>query len=352
FDEAIVSQKNIENLIGATQIPLAVTTPIKIEGQFARGEFYIPMATTEKSLVASTSRGCRALTLSGGVRTRILQDKMTRAPLFKIRSVDEGLIVKGWIENNLDVLQNEISKNSAYTRLEGVRTWITGRNLFTRFEFTTGDAMGMNMATRATDIICRFLLNRFPNLEWIAISSNMCVDKKPSAINFIEGRGKTVIAEAELPAEVVSMVLKTDVEALEEVNYRKNLIGSAMAGSLGFNAHFANIVAAIFIATGQDVAQVVSGSMGFTLLEKGEGDPPSLHASVTMPTLEVATVGGGTRLESQRDALDLLGVRGTGNPPGTNAKKLAEIIAATVLAGELSLLSAQAEHTLAKAHSV
>ncbi|OIP98408.1 hydroxymethylglutaryl-CoA reductase (NADPH) [Candidatus Wirthbacteria bacterium CG2_30_54_11] len=349
FDDDPVVKKNVENLIGAVSIPVGITAPLMMRGQFAQGEFYVPLATTEKSLVASTSRGCRALTLSGGVKAKVLKDRMTRAPLFVVQSLEQAIGVAEWIENHHEVLQQKIDECSSHTRLESARSWIIGLNLFVRFEFSTGDAMGMNMTTKAADVMGRYLVEQFPGLRFVTVSSNICVDKKPSALNFIEGRGKTVVAECLLPASIVREVLKTTIEGMAEVNYRKNLIGSAQAGSYGFNAHFANLVAATFIATGQDPAQVVSGSMGFTLLEK-VGD--SLHASVTMPSLEVATVGGGTRLPSQQDALRLLGVEGAGEPSGSNACKLAEIIAGVVLAGELSLIAAQVEHSLAKAHSI
>jgi hydroxymethylglutaryl-CoA reductase (NADPH) len=194
--------------------------------------------------------------------------------------------------------------------------------------------------------VAKYVQQHFPKARLVALSGNMCVDKKANAVNFLLGRGKTVVAEAVVKREVLER-LGITAEDIHEVNVRKNLIGSALAHSYGFNAHFANIVAAIFIATGQDVAQVVESSMGITSTEPRDD---GLYVSVFLPSLEVGTVGGGTGLPTQREALALLGVAGSGNPPGTNALKFAEIIAAAVLAGELNLLIALARNELASAH--
>ncbi|WP_010477904.1 hydroxymethylglutaryl-CoA reductase (NADPH) [Thermococcus zilligii] len=341
--------KNIENMIGVVQIPMGVAGPLKINGEYARGEFYIPLATTEGALVASVNRGCSALTEAGGVKTTIIDDKMTRAPLLKCPDARKAREVAEWVKNNLDYLQEKaVSKITRHGKLRGVKPFIVGNNLYLRFEFETGDAMGMNMVTITSEEIMNVIEEEFPEVKYLALSGNLCVDKKPNALNFIEGRGKTVIAEAVIPREIVEKKLKTTPELIAEVNYRKNLIGSAQAGSYGFNAHFGNIVGAIFLATGQDEAQVTEGSHGITLAEvTPEGD---LYISVTMPSLEIGTVGGGTRVPTQREALSIMGVAGGGDPPGSNAKKFAEIVAGAVLAGELSLLAAIAAKHLAKAH--
>ncbi|NJE60832.1 hydroxymethylglutaryl-CoA reductase (NADPH) [Thermococcus sp. 21S7] len=350
IDPERVIGKNIENMIGVVQIPMGVAGPLRINGEYAKGEFYIPLATTEGALVASVNRGCSALTAAGGVETTIIDDKMTRAPLLKCPDARRAREVAEWVRANIDYLQEKaVSKVTRHGKLRDVKPYIVGNNLYLRFEFETGDAMGMNMVTIASEEIMKVIEEHFPDVRYLALSGNLCVDKKPNAMNFINGRGKTVIAEAVIPREIVEKKLKTTPELIAEVNYRKNLVGSAQAGSYGFNAHFANIVGAIFLATGQDEAQITEGSHGVTLAEvTAEGD---LYISVTMPSLEIGTVGGGTRVPTQREALSIMGVAGGGEPAGANARKFAEIIAGTVLAGELSLLAAIAAKHLAKAHA-
>ncbi len=347
FDEVV--GKNIENPIGAVQIPVGIIGPLKINGEYAKGEFYVPLATTEGALVASISRGAKAITLSGGAKTRIIYDGMTRAPLIWTPSVEEALRLVEWVRNHFGDIKSVAESTTRHGKLVDIRPYIAGNNVWLRFIYTTGDAMGMNMATIATDKACSYIEEKYPGtIKCLALSGNMCVDKKPALINMLEGRGKTVVAEAVIPHDIALKVLKAEPQLIHDINTRKNLLGSARAGAIAYNAHFANIITAIFIATGQDVAQVVESSMGYTWTEiTNNGD---LYVSVTLPSLEVGTVGGGTRLPTQREALRILGVEGGGNPPGTNAKKFAEIIAATVLAGELNLLAALASRQLARAH--
>ncbi len=347
FDEIV--GRNIENPIGAVQVPVGIIGPLKINGEYAKGEFYVPLATTEGALVASVSRGAKAITLSGGAKTRILYDGMTRAPLLWTPSVEEALRLVEWVKQSFNEIKAVAESTTRHGKLVDIKPYITGNNVWLRFIYTTGDAMGMNMATIATDKACNYIEENFPGtVKCLALSGNMCVDKKPAIINMLEGRGKTVVAEAIISRETALKVLKAEPELIHDINTRKNLLGSARAGAIAYNAHFANIIAAIFIATGQDVAQVVESSMGYTWTEiTSNGD---LYISVTLPSLEVGTVGGGTRLPTQREALRILGVEGGGDPPGTNARKFAEIIAATVLAGELNLLAALAAKQLARAH--
>jgi len=347
FEELV--GRNIENPIGAVQVPVGVAGPLRVLGEYARGDFYIPLATTEGALVASVNRGAKAVTMAGGARTRVLRDGMARAPLLWTPSLEEAVRLVEWVRENMEEVRRAAESTTRHGRLLEVQPFIAGNLVWLRFVYHTGDAMGMNMATIATDAAVRRILEGFPGeARLVAISGNMCTDKKPAATNLILGRGKTVTAEALLPRRVVEETLKTTPEAIDYVAKAKNLLGSAMAGSLGgFNAHAANVVAAIFIATGQDVAQVVESSTTFTWTELRGGD---LYISVTMPSLEVGTVGGGTRLPTQREALQLLGAAGGGDPPGSNARKLAEIIAATVLAAELNLLAALARNELARAH--
>ena len=339
---------NIENAIGAVQIPVGIVGPLRVNGDYAKGDFYVPLATTEGALVASVNRGAKAVTASGGAYVKVLKDGMTRAPLIWTPSVVEAVRFVEWVKANMEVLRGKVSEVTRHGRLLDLQPFIVGNLVWLRFIYSTGDAMGMNMATIASDRICSYIEQSYDGeARCISLSGNMCVDKKPAIINRLLGRGKYVVAEALIPASVAESVLKARIDLIHYINQAKNLLGSGVAGSVSFNAHYANIIAAIFIATGQDVAQVVESSMGFTWTEL-RGD--SLYISVTLPSLEVGTVGGGTRLRTQREALSIMGVAGGGNPPGVNALKFAEIVAATVLAGELNLLAALASGHLARAH--
>ncbi len=348
FEELV--GRNIENPIGAVQVPVGVVGPLRVEGEYAHGEYYVPLATTEGALVASINRGAKAITLSGAAKARVVRDGMARAPLFWTPSIVDAVKFVEWVRDNIDGVRRAAESTTRHGKLVEVQPFIAGNLVWLRMVYSTGDAMGMNMATIASDAAARYILENYPGkASLVALSGNMCTDKKATAVNILLGRGKTVIAEALVKRDIVLKVLKASPEDIDYVAKAKNLLGSAYAGALGgFNAHVANIIAAIFIATGQDVAQVVESSMAFTWTEiRGNGD---LYISVTLPSLEVGTVGGGTRLPTQREALELLGVAGGGDPPGVNARKFAEIIAATVLAGELNLLAALAANELAQAH--
>lgn len=335
------ASKNVENMIGAVQIPLGFAGPLKINGQEASGEFIIPLATTEGALIASIARGASVINNGGGANVVVLQDLMTRAPVFRVRDLEHSAKVIDWIENNLEAIDEAVSETTGHGKLFEIEPYVDGRSLFLRFSYSTGDAMGMNMATIATESVCRLIENN-TDAVLISVSGNLCSDKKPAAVNLIKGRGKIVVAEARIPQDVVEGRLHTTTDAVVETNYRKNLIGSAMAGSYGANAHAANMVAALYIATGQDPAQVVGGSMTITSCENAEGD---LYISVRMPVVEVGTVGGGTSLPCQSEALKMMDCLGSGK-----AKKFAEIVACTVLAGELSTLAAQSAGHLGAAH--
>ncbi len=346
IDVERASCRNCENMIGAAQIPLGVAGPLRVEGSYAKGEFLLPMATTEGALVASVSRGAKAVNQSGGAKVVILNDKMTRAPVFKVPSAEKAVEFIDWISNNLEEIRKEAEANSRFLKIETIKPYFVGRNVFLRFECFTGDAMGMNMVTIGVGQACEFIQEKLPWAQLISVTGNMCTDKKPSALNFVEGRGKSLIAECLLKKNVIEKILKTSPEKLVDVNYRKNLLGSAQAGSYGFNSHYANMIAAMFIACGQDPAHVVGGSMGITTAEL-EGE--DLYFSVTIPNLNVGSVGGGTGLGTQSECLEMVGCTNKA-PAGDNSKKLAEVISACVLAGELSALSALSSGQLAKAH--
>jgi hydroxymethylglutaryl-CoA reductase (NADPH) len=346
IDVERVVKRNCENMIGTVQIPVGVAGPVLVAGEYAQGSYYLPLATTEGALVASVNRGCTAITRAGGAEVRILHDGMTRAPVFAADSVVHAKQVADWVAAHRDDLRAAAESTTNHGKMTDVVTYIAGTSVFVRIEFDTKDAMGMNMVTIASSKIADLIASG-TGARLIALSGNMCTDKKPAAINSIMGRGRSVVAGIALSHESISQILKTDSKSLFEVNYRKNLIGSARAGSMGFNAHAANIVAAMFIACGQDAAHAIDGSTCITTVDLTDS---GAYVSVTLPSLPVGTVGGGTGLETQQECLRMLGVAGGGDPPGTNARKLAEIIGAGVLAGELSLLGALAAQHLARAH--
>lgn len=335
-------KRNIENPIGTIQIPIGVAGPLKINGNHANGEFFVPLATTEGALVASVNRGASTITVSGGVNTHLIDDKMTRAPAIKTASISEAFTVKNWMESNFTKLKSLAESTTNHGKLIKIDPIIiVGNTVYPRFVYSTGDSMGMNMVTIATETILDAMEKEL-GFHALALSGNLCTDKKPSYINLIEGRGKTLSADILIKEDIVKSKLKTSAAAIEEVNTTKNLIGSAAAGSMGFNAHYANMIGALFLATGQDEAHIVEGSLGITTAENRDGD---LYFSVNMQDVPIATVGGGTRIETAQESLDILGVNGSGN-----VAKFAEIVIATVLAGELSLIGALAAGHLAKAH--
>ena len=341
-----VVKRNCENMIGTVQVPVGIAGPVLVDGEYANGSHYLPLATTEGALVASVNRGCSAITQAGGAQVRILHDGMTRAPVFATDNVVHARQVADWVAIHHDELRAAAESTTSHGRMTGVTTYIAGTSVFVRIEFDTKDAMGMNMVTIASAKVAE-LIAQGTGARLIALSGNMCTDKKPAAINGIMGRGRSVVAGIALSHDNISQILKTDAKSLIEVNYRKNLVGSARAGSMGFNAHAANIVAAMFIACGQDAAHAIDGSTCITTVDLTDS---GVYVSVTLPSLPVGTVGGGTGLETQQECLRIIGVAGGGNPPGTNARKLAEIIGAAVLAGEISLLGALAAQHLARAH--
>ena len=346
IDVERVVKRNCENMIGTVQVPLGVAGPLQVNGEYAHGSYYLPLATTEGALVASVNRGCSAITRAGGAEVRILHDGMTRAPVFAARSIAHAKQIVDWVAGHEADLRAAAESTTSHGKLIDLMPFIAGTSVFFRMNFDTKDAMGMNMVTIASAKVAD-LIAQETGARLVALSGNMCTDKKPAAINGIMGRGRSAVAGIALSHDLISSTFKTDAATLFEVNYRKNLVGSARAGSMGFNAHAANVVAAIFIACGQDAAHAIDGS---TCLTTVDPVPTGVYVSVTLPSLPVGTVGGGTGVATQQECLKLLGVAGGGTPPGTNAKKLAEIIASGVLAGELSLLGALAAQHLARAH--
>nr|ADX01170.1 putative 3-hydroxy-3-methyl-glutaryl-CoA reductase [Bacopa monnieri] len=349
FDYDSILGQCCEMPVGYVQIPVGIAGPLLLNGK----EYSVPMATTEGCLVASTNRGCKAIFASGGASSVILKDGMTRAPVVRFGTAKRAAELKFFLEDplNFEPLSLIFNSSSRFGRLQSIKCAVAGKNLYMRFTCSTGDAMGMNMVSKGVQNVMDFLNKEFPDMDVIGISGNYCSDKKPAAVNWIEGRGKSVVCEAIIKEDVVKKVLKTDVAPLVELNMLKNLTGSAMAGALGgFNAHASNIVSAVYIATGQDPAQNVESSHCITMMG-AVNDGKDLHISVTMPSIEIGTVGGGTQLASQSACLNLLGVKGASkDAPGSNSRQLATIVAGAVLAGELSLMSALAAGQLVRSH--
>ena len=269
YDYARVMGACCENVIGYVPVPVGVAGPCIIDGE----EFWLPMATTEGCLVASTMRGCKAMNAGGGVSTALLNDAMTRGPCVRFPTVVRAGMAKRWLdsEDGYRTIKKAFDSTSRFARLQSLKTNMAGSRLFIRFAAFTGDGMGMNMISKGVEYALSVISNEggFSDMEIVSISGNFCTDKKPAAVNWIEGRGKTVCAEAFVPAKIVRSVLKSSVDEMIQLNVEKNLIGSAIAGSIGgFNAHAANLVTAVFIATGQDPAQNVESSNCMTLMDK------------------------------------------------------------------------------------
>jgi hydroxymethylglutaryl-CoA reductase (NADPH) len=348
YDYSKVLGSCCENVIGYVPVPVGIAGPLILDGQ----KYHVPMATTEGCLLASTNRGCRAL--EHGVTSRVVGDGMTRGPVVRFPNIVRASEAMSWMQQpeNFQKMKDSFDETSRFARLRNIHVRIAGRYLFIRFAAKTGDAMGMNMLSKGTEKSLHTTQTYFPDMQILSLSGNFCTDKKPAAVNWIEGRGKSVVCEAVVSERIVTNVLKTTVDALIDVNLSKNMIGSAMAGSIGgFNAHAANIVTAIFIATGQDPAQNVGSSNCMTLMEPWGEEGRDLYISCTMPSIEVGTVGGGTGLPAQEACLAMLGAKGAhSTQPGKNANKLASIVCATVLAGELSLMAALTAGHLVKSH--
>jgi NADP-dependent 3-hydroxy-3-methylglutaryl-CoA reductase len=349
YDYDNVTNKCCENVIGYVPIPIGVAGPLLLNGKV----YNIPMATTEGCLVASTQRGCKAISLSGGATAVVVSRGMTRGPVVQLPNVLRAAELKQWLETaaNFAAVQKAFNSTSRFAKLQDLKVTLAGRNAYLRFKAATGDAMGMNMVSKGVEKALETIQTAFPDMRVLAVSGNMCIDKKPAALNWIEGRGRSVVADATIKGPVIESVLKTTVAALCAVNTSKNLVGSAMAGAIGgFNAHAANILTAIFLACGQDPAQNVESSMCITLLEP-VNNGQDLYISCTMPSIEVGTVGGGTQLPAQSACLEMLHCKGAhGDEPGRHADALAQVVCGAVLAGELSLLSALAAGHLVKSH--
>ncbi len=332
---------NVENAIGAAQVPLGVAGPLRVDGEHARGVFYVPLATTEGALVRSYERGMVALTRAGGARVRLWMDENRVSPVFLLADVGAARDFAREVEASFPALRAAAEATTAHGRLLRVEVHPIGREVIVSFCFHTADAQGMNMAVKATEAACRHLVEQGRARRY-SIFSGFGSEKRASGSLLAGGKGKKVTAGALLPAALVGACLHTTPARLAEM-WRLTLLGHLQAAALGYNGQYANGLAALFIACGQDVANVANSAVGITSFEvTAEGD---LYASVTLPSLSVATVGGGTGLGTGRECLEMLGCAGEGGAP-----KLAEIAAATLLAGELSMGAAIAAGELVAAH--
>ncbi|WP_022927274.1 hydroxymethylglutaryl-CoA reductase [Patulibacter americanus] len=333
---------NVESPIGVAQVPIGLAGPLKVNGEHAQGDFYVPMATTEGTLVASYSRGMRILHEAGGVTTTITDDRMQRAPSFVFDDARGARELGAWIREHHDEIRDVAESTTRSGKLIEIEQYQAGPILFCRFDYTTGDAAGQNLTGKATEAACRWILEQRPEIRDHFLESNFATDKKASQINVLKTRGKRVVAEATIPAELMERVTRARTERM----YRARQIatfGGLMSGANNNGSHSANGITAIFIACGQDVANVSESSTALVYAELREnGD---YYYSITIPSLIVATYGGGTGLPTQKECLDVMGCSGAGK-----VGKFAEIVAATVLCGEISLGSAISAGEWVSAH--
>lgn len=323
---------NCENFVGAAQVPMGIAGPLRVNGEHARGDFLIPLATSEGTLVASYNRGMRALMLSGGATCTVHEDAMQRAPAFVFEDARRARDFVEWVRQNEPAIRLVAESTSEHLRLAYIDPYTASKFAFLRFGYHTGDAAGQNMASRATHAACMWILRQFDGVQRFYLESNLATDKKPSHINLLRSRGHRVTAEATLSRDVLHRQLRVEPETLA-YHWGVASVGAFLAGAGNNGLHSANGITAMFIATGQDVANVAESSAAVVYTEVTPAR--DLYISVTIPSLIVATHGGGTGLPTQRECLELMGCTG----PGT-VRKLAEIVAGVVLAGEISLASA------------
>lgn len=335
-----LARGNIENIIGFTQVPVGAIGPLKINGDYATGDYYVPLSTTEGALIASFNRGARVITQSGGANVIVVRDCIQRAPFFELENLFQARDFVAWIGKHFVLLQQIAQSTTSHGKLLSYQPFIYGKVVFLRMNFSTGDAMGMNMITKASQEVCRYIAGHFP-IQRYSLESNMAVDKKPAHINSILGRGKTVSSEVVIKKNILTKYLRVSAKDIEKT-YHQQVAGGNLAGTLGVNGHYANGIAAMFLACGQDLANISESCVGYTSIEAIGED---LYVSVNLPSLVIGTVGGGVSLPTQKECLELIGCYGTGK-----SKKFAEIVAATALAGEISLAASIVAGDFVAAH--
>jgi hydroxymethylglutaryl-CoA reductase (NADPH) len=343
FDPSILTG-NVEQFVGVAQVPIGLAGPLLVNGEHAQGEFYVPLATAEGTLVASYNRGMRLLYEAGGVKTTIMDDRMQRAPAFLFPSAREAREFGEWLRENFDDVKKAAETTTKSGKLQDIEQYTAGRMVYTRFNYTTGDAAGQNLTGKATAAACAWIAGKCDDIEHFFLESNFTTDKKSSQVNMLHTRGKRVVAEATIPNDLFQRIMRSDSSLMYRARQVSNL-GGFMSGVNNNGAHSANGITAMFIATGQDAANVAESSAAFVYAElRDNGD---YYYSVTIPSLIVATYGGGTGLATQRECLELLGCYGKGQ-----VRKFTEIVAATVLCGELSLGSAIVAEEWVNAHDL
>ena len=334
---------NVENCIGTVKVPVGLAGPLRIRGMFASGDFYVPLATTEAALVASYSRGARVISEAGGCVSILLHEGMRRTPGFGLSSLTEAGLFAIWCIEQGDVLRAVAAKTTRHGELIDIGMAIEGNHVYLILDYTTGDASGQNMVTIATQAVCEYIMEHAAiRPQFYYVEANLSGDKKATAHSFVSVRGKKVSAEVTLPAELLASRLHTTPQELDRY-WKMSAIGAIQSGSIGAQGHVANALAAFYIACGQDPACVAESAVGVTRFEvTAKGD---LYAAVTLPSIVVGTVGGGTALPSQHACLEIMGLAGPGNAPA-----LAEVCAALVLAGELSITAALCSGDFTRAH--
>jgi hydroxymethylglutaryl-CoA reductase (NADPH) len=342
-DRGDIYDRNIENFIGTVKVPVGLAGPLRINGVHARGDYYVPLATTEAALVASYSRGAQIITKAGGCTTVLLNEGVRRVPGFAFDTLAEAAMFAAWASGSLQAFRERAATTTTHGRLIDMEVAVEGNHVYLGLEFTTGDAAGQNLVTFAADAICRLIQECSPiRPKYWFVEANLSGDKKATTHSFMTVRGRKVSAEVLLPAALVSTGLHSTTDAIVDY-WRMSTIGGVMSGSIGVQGHYANGLAALFIACGQDAACVAEAAVGVTRMEPR--DDGSLYVAVTLPNLIVGTVGGGTGLPSQRACLDVLGLAGDGK-----ARAFAELAAALSLAGELSIVGALTAGHFAGAH--
>jgi hydroxymethylglutaryl-CoA reductase (NADPH) len=335
---------NIENFFGVAQVPIGLAGPLLVNGEHAQGEFFVPLATTEGTLVASYNRGMKLMREAGGITTTVLDDRMQRAPVFVFESARGVKEFSAWLDEHLDEIATAAQETTKSGRLLDIQKFSAARMLYTRFNYSTGDAAGQNMTGKATFAACAWIKQNYPGELHFYLEGQFATDKKSSTVNMLHTRGKRVVAEITLPAALVEEHVGVSTDKLWKARLLGNL-GGFMAGVNNNGLHSANGITALFIATGQDVANVAESSAAYGYSElQPNGD---YYAAVTIPALIVATYGGGTGLATQRECLEMLDCYGTGK-----VHKFAEIVAATVLAGEFSLGAAVVAEEWVESHDV